>query len=140
MRWVRLVLCVTLPFAVLAGCLVWSTYGYYGVGTFDQVVVVESSKPVVKAWYLNTTINDSARYFMAHDLNPDHLGGEGPEALTGDRFTARLWFTDGPALWDRARCQPDLIVLVEFADGSRACEAVRVPRALNKEAVVVRFQ
>src|SRR5262245_26920291 len=141
MMWpVRILLVMAILGVLFAGCVVWGTYGVYGVGIFDQVVGVESPKPIAKVWYANVEMNESTRYFLARDPEPKHFDAEGPVALVDGRFTASIRLTTGPALWDGPFYRPDLIVLAEFADGTRGCEAVEVTKGIGKEPVVVRFR
>ncbi len=126
--------------ALIAGWVAWGTYGLYGVGWTDQAVVIESPKPVAKVWYANEAFDDLAAPLLVASPDPTRFGARGPVAPEGNRLTARLWFTTGPALWNGPRYQPDLTILAEFSDGSRGCESVKVPKHPGTEPLVVRFR
>jgi hypothetical protein len=139
-RWIECFLILAIALVSLGGFFYWGTYGYYGVGVLQQVVILESAKPIAKVyydgWYGHVGKDERRRVEDTADYPTYFLE---PARLDGDRFTARIKFTTGPGIFDGPDCNPDVVVLVEFADGSRACRVADVPKGKGKEAIVVRF-
>jgi hypothetical protein len=141
-RWLRRLLVV--PIGVLA--LFWLTYcgtfGYYGVGHFWQEVVLDSDRPIVKASYATVHGHLSEEERRQLEAAPDlemRLVLD-TATLEGNRFEAYVMWTSGPGLFDRPKYQADLVVVVEFADGTRACRIVDIPKGMGKEPISVPFR
>jgi hypothetical protein len=140
-RWLARLLLI--PIGVLA--LFWLTYcgtfGYYGTGHFWQEVVLDSDQPIVKASYVNlhgSSEEERRQWEAAPD--PEKLFVLDPATLERNRFEALVRWSSGPGLFDRPKYQADLVVVVEFADGTRACRIVQIPKGTGKEPVIVRFR
>jgi hypothetical protein len=114
---------------------------FYGVGFFDQQVVVDSSQPIKKVFFCCCTFNEADRRRLEAMPNPRTLvEWEEPDDFTEGHFTASITYDSISGFFhNRVSYPAHLAVLAEFADGTCACRVVDLPRDQGKERVVVRF-
>jgi hypothetical protein len=111
-----------------------------GVGFFDQEVVLESSQPIERVSYFCGTIDEATRREAENTANPKLFEWDRTCVLAGGRFTASIIFTTRSGCFHHnVYYPPHLVLLVEFADGTRGCRVVDLPRGRGKVPVVVRF-
>ncbi len=141
-RWLKRLLVVALGFLALCGLFYCGTYGYYGLGHFWQKVVLDSDRPIAKAFYCNLSgpLSDEERRRLESNPDPARLFELEPATLEGGQFDAFIRWTDRPGLFDGPYYQDKLAVVVEFEDGSRACRIVDVPKGMGKNSITVRFR
>ena len=111
-----------------------------GVGYFNQVVLLESTKPIEHVSYCCWTIDEATRRQAETTANENLFDWDRTCPVTSDQFTARIKFLSRSGFLSNKVSHPaHLIVLAEFTDGTRACRVVDVPRGLGKESVAVQF-
>jgi hypothetical protein len=111
-----------------------------GVGSLDQEVVLESSQVVKQVSFCAETIDEETRRRAEATTDTRMFSWRRPPTITGERFAAPVKFTSRSGFLHHTIHHPaHLIVQAEFADGTRACRVVDLPRALGKEPVFVRF-
>jgi hypothetical protein len=146
MRRLLQVLVVLLIFAVIGMLAISLFQEVRGVGIFDQEIILDADQPIRRVTYCSWWIDEDLRREVERTADPRRFECEEAKPLSGegseDRFLARILFTtrDKFFLQTQTFYPPQLVVYVEFADGSRACRVADVPPGKGKEAVRIEFR
>src|SRR5439155_19944412 len=108
-----------------------------GVGFFDQEVRLESDQPIDQVFYACLTLDEETRSQLKETAYPRLLEWDRTAAVTGGHFTAHIKFTTRSGYFGHQVHHPaHLAVLAVFADSTRACRAVELPRGCGQEPLM----
>jgi hypothetical protein len=111
-----------------------------GLGGFDQTVAVEADRPVARVLWDSWTVGEADRVRAERTADPA-LFDYRPATQAGDgRYVVRIRgdVRTGPCAGRRTYFPAHLAVLVEFADGTRACRVLELPPGEGRQVVTVR--
>jgi hypothetical protein len=116
--------------------------GAYGVGAFDQEVLVDATKPVTKVSFSRFEVADGLRRRFEATADPKLFDFEPADPLGGNRYVTQIRFSTRPGILEIGRKHhwPHLVILIEFADETRAGRVIDVPNGGSQEPLVVRVR
>jgi hypothetical protein len=141
MRWTRSIIWILLVI-VAASMAVSFLLESYGVGFLDQEIVVATDRPIRRLLYDCINVDEEVRKRAEETADPRLFDYQEAERQSPQQFRARVMFTDRERLvFGRRVFHPNqLVILIEFDDGRRACRVVDLPKGAHLPAVVVDFR
>jgi hypothetical protein len=111
------------------------------MGLCFQGVVVESTAPICRVYYCCMNVDGASRQDADNTADPRLFERCDEAIMTGNRFSANYSCTTRSGLFhkDRVRRPAQLVVYIDFTNGTRACRVVDLPIPGNEEALVVHF-
>lgn len=137
---VGIVLCC-LAFVVL--CIGWAVPGVIALNGFERELVVESSEPIQRvtfdSWYF---LDDATRQRVEKLAEPRFLSHfHEARPLGNNRYAASISYESfGGGLFRKGHSNypRQLIVCVEFKNGSRLCRVLDLVKGEEREPLVIR--
>ena len=111
-----------------------------GVGSYDQLVILETDRTVRGVTYAAENVDADLRRVAEDSADPKYFDCRPAALRDGKWFAARIVFTEsgGPLRRTRVGHQPHLVVYVEFEDGSRICRVVDLPPGIRGPPMTIR--
>jgi hypothetical protein len=137
--WVWLAALGTMSALIAVGML--REMKWYGVGHYNQLVILETDRPIRRVTYAASQVDDELKQAAEASADPRMFDCDEAAVQQGKWFTARIMFTDsgGPLRRTRVAHYPHLVVYVEFEDGSRACRVVDLPAGIRPPPITIRL-
>jgi len=135
MRRFWLVILIIVP--IVAFFIFWD--GRLWLGAMQQVVVIESPKRAVKVSYSCRNVSDETRRELEETTKPYLFFEFESVPVEVDRFTASIKCTKGPWRFEDWRYNRQLVVLVEFEDGTTYRRVLDLPKEVGKEALFLKL-
>src|SRR5262249_908357 len=100
-----------------------------GVGFFDQVVVVESSRQIRRVRYCDWDVDPEMRDGLEKQTGRAQFDCEEATQIAVDRFVASVMFTTRDALLRKHQetHRRQLVLYVEFTNGATECRVADIP-------------
>jgi hypothetical protein len=137
-RAIRRITSLLIAGAVAAGVAVLASFQILGVGSFDQPVVLESTKPIQRVTYCTLWLDDATRQRAEATADPTSFDCREASVEPGNRFMAKVKFTSRSGLFrSKTLYPPQLVVFVDLAGGHRECRVVDLPSGCGNQEVVI---
>jgi hypothetical protein len=127
-RWIKVLL------VVVAVCLVYlllsKTFEWVGGGSLPVEVMIEVDKPIRHVTYASCRVGEQGRRRIEEAADPkrfDYL--DEAQQLSANRYAAKVradWHSRF-IFFEVITHFPQIVVYVEFKDGSRACRVIDLP-------------
>ena len=130
--------CMLVVFILLGALVIEGMTEALGVGHFDQLIIVETDKPIKRVAYSDYNVDDEIRRLAKETADPRLSVYTDAEPRGENRYLARIMFTDRSGKFRRTEYfqHKHLAVYVEFADGTRQCRIADLPRLGNEPVVI----
>jgi hypothetical protein len=110
------------------------------LGSYDQVVILKTDRPIRAVKY-GCTVDDDVRRAVGTSAPPRYADCRDGLVEDGSKFVANIRYgiTSGPLRPNRIAQPPEMVVYVEFNDGSRTCQVVDLPKGVPPPPVTIRL-
>ena len=111
------------------------------IGFYDQVVILETNRPVRAAKY-GWMVDDEVRQAVGTPAAPQYADYCRDGVVEdGKRFVAKIRYgrTSSVLRPNRVSHPPEIVVYVEFEDGSRTCQLANLPPGIRPPPITIRF-
>jgi hypothetical protein len=111
------------------------------LGAYDQVVILETNRPVRAVKY-GWMVDDELRQAVGTPATPPpHYADYYRDGVVedGKKFVAKIRYgrTSGPLRPTRVSHPPEIVVYVEFEDGSRTCQVANLPSGIQPPPITI---
>lgn len=136
----RMRLSVVLLVVIAIGVVAYSLTETRGIGSFDQKVILKSSKPIKTLSYCNSDVDAEHRLLAESTADPRLFDWKVVKPV-GEWFTAKIWTgsRSRPFAKTQVWYYRQLVILVEFTDGASACRVVDLPNGNPRPPITIEF-